>query len=216
MKKRLILFSILFLMILPSIVLAKTKVLNLKETLASESINANLSNYKETSDQVTIYLFRGNGCEHCENFLNYLSSIIDNYGKYFKLRSYEVWNNDDNQELMNKVGEYFNYDVTSKEFGVPFIIIGEETFSGFTDSKKTTILNAITEEYNANSKFDILEELGITENNGNGNCNNTNVIIWLVVLIVISTSLIVFVNVRANKKINERLENIERILKVRK
>ena len=216
MKKRLILFSILFLMILPSIVLAKTKVLNLKETLASESINANLSNYKETSDQVTIYLFRGNGCEHCENFLNYLSSIIDNYGKYFKLRSYEVWNNDDNQELMNKVGEYFNYDVTSKEFGVPFIIIGEETFSGFTDSKKTTILNAITEEYNANSKFDILEELGITENNGNGNCNNTNVIIWLVVLIVVSTTIIVFVNVRANKKINERLENIERILKVRK
>ena len=216
MKKRLILFSILFLMILPSIVLAKTKVLNLKETLASESINANLSNYKETSDQVTIYLFRGNGCEHCENFLNYLSSIIDNYGKYFKLRSYEVWNNDDNQELMNKVGEYFNYDVTSKEFGVPFIIIGEETFSGFTDSKKTTILNAITEEYNANSKFDILEELGITENNEVSICNNTNVIIWLVVLIVVSTTIIVFVNVRANKKINERLENIERILKVRK
>ncbi len=216
MKKRFILFSILFLMILPSIVLAKTKVLNLKETLASESISANLSNYKETSDQVTIYLFRGNGCEHCENFLNYLSSIVDNYGKYFKLRSYEVWNNDDNQELMNKVGEYFNYDVTSKEFGVPFIIIGEETFSGFTDSKKTAILNAITEEYNANSKFDVLEELGITENNENGNCNNTNVIIWLVVLIVVSTTLIVFVNVRANKKINERLENIERILKVRK
>ena len=43
----------------------KYKTLNFREILAQENIKEEFKDYSETDDQVTIYLFRGQGCSHC-------------------------------------------------------------------------------------------------------------------------------------------------------
>ena len=69
---------------------------NFKETLAAENITLKNTSYKETKDQMTIYMFRGQGCTYCRSFLNFLNNISEEYGKYFKLVSFEVWNDANN------------------------------------------------------------------------------------------------------------------------
>ena len=79
--------------------------LDFKEALADEGIELKNKDYAESDDQITIYLFRGKGCSYCKAFLTFLSSISDEYGKYFKLVSFEVWNDEENSELMTVVSK---------------------------------------------------------------------------------------------------------------
>ena len=95
--KKIINFLVLSLLVLfPLKVLAFTELedyntLNLEDTLKEESIDLEFDNYEETDDQITIYLFRGKGCGYCRAFLTFLNSITEEYGKYFKLVSFETF-----------------------------------------------------------------------------------------------------------------------------
>ena len=82
------------------------KSLNFKEALNEEGIELKNSNYKETDDQAIIYMFRGKGCGYCKKFLTFLSNLSNEYGKYFKLVSYEVWYDTNNNTLMQTVASY--------------------------------------------------------------------------------------------------------------
>jgi len=91
--KKLIIILITLCMIIPTSVFAEEyKFSNLKETLAEENITADLSDYKETEDQAIIYMFRGKGCSYCRSFLNFLNSIVKEYGTYFMYFKDEVGN----------------------------------------------------------------------------------------------------------------------------
>ena len=84
------------------------------------------------SSQVNVYFFWGSGCPHCakeEKFLEFLES------KYpqIKLRSYEVWNNADNRQLLMDLGKKMNVNIS----GVPFTVVGEHYFTGWYDEKST-------------------------------------------------------------------------------
>ena len=68
--------------------LANYETMNFKETLESENMTLSDANYTETDDQITIYLFRGNGCGYCRSFLTFLNGITKEYGKYFKVVSF--------------------------------------------------------------------------------------------------------------------------------
>ena len=118
---------------------------NLKDTLAAEEIKIADANYKETDDQVVIYMFRGQGCSHCLEFLEYINSIVKEYGSKFKMRSYEVWNNSDNGSLQVKVAEKLGAEV--EQGSVPFVIIGDTTIVGFQESDKKTITDTIDKMY---------------------------------------------------------------------
>lgn len=135
----------------------KYNTLNLKETLKEEGIEESFSKYKETDDQITIYLFRGKGCGYCRKFLTFLNSITDEYGKYFKLQSYEVWNDKANSDLMKEVADYLGEEAN----GVPFIIIGDKTFPGFAEQYEEGIKEAITDLYNTKKKkrYDVFTEM---------------------------------------------------------
>ena len=116
---------------------------NFKETLAAESMELKNKDYKETDDQITIYMFRGQGCDFCRAFLEFLNSISDEYGKYFKLVSFEVWENQDNNTLFDKVAA-----VTGEAAeGVPYIIIGETVYPGYVSDWDDTIKTSIKTEY---------------------------------------------------------------------
>lgn len=157
--KRKILLLVLFLgmLVLPIKSFAKTyyedyKTLDLVGTLGEEEIELINKEYTETDDQAVIYLFRGKGCHYCQGFLNFINSLTVEYGKYFKVVSFESWYDVANGELLETISEYLEQPAG----GVPYIIIGEHVFGGYAEDFNEEIKAAIMEEYenkNANDVF---------------------------------------------------------------
>ena len=163
MKKFLLLIMISLLCFIPVSVNAQEKgysSLNLDEALTEEGIDHDFSNYEENNDQAIIYLFRGKGCGYCRKFLTFLNSIIDDYGKYFKVVSYEVWYDQENASLLTKVSNYLG---TSAE-GVPYIVIGDKVFPGYASSYDEDIKDAIKKQYDSKNEYDVMEKLSVDSN----------------------------------------------------
>lgn len=134
--------------------LSKYKTLNFTQILEEEKIEIKDKNYKETDDQMTIYLFRGNGCGYCRAFLNFLNDNLEEYGKYFKVVGFEVWNDRNNSDLLGNVSAFLEQDAG----GVPYIIIGKQVFAGFTDSYGDSIKSTIKSEYESTNKYNVFTE----------------------------------------------------------
>ncbi len=187
--KRLVILFLAIIAIFPSAVFAETQVLDLEDTLESESITPLFEDYEETDDQITIYFFRGQGCSHCYELLNFLNSIVDEYGYMFKLRSYEVWYNSDNSEIKDEVVKFFNLDAS----GVPLLVIGESTFYGFSEDSEEKIITAIENEYNSEERYDVFEKM--EEKKANKNENDA-----LYILIPIAACVLIYTIVKQVKK----------------
>lgn len=180
MKKKILLFVAMCLLVLPittkAISIDKYNTLNLKEALKDEEIDEAFKNYKETDKQVTIYLFRGKGCAFCRAFLTFLNSIVDDYGKYFKVVSFEVWNDSENSALLSSVAAFMNKELE----GVPFIVIGDKVFDGYTESYDEDIKNTIKELYDSKNRYDVFaemteEDLNVTSIDENQNSDSADV-----------------------------------------
>ena len=154
MKKLIICLLVL---LMPFNVFAETKLKSetLSEVMEKEGIKFEHPNYHEDSKKINIYLFRGSGCGYCKKFLTFLESITDEYGNYFNLVSYEVWNSEENHALMENVKEFLNV----KKDGVPFIVIGSYKQLGYSELDNDNIKKAIVSEYNAKKKYDVLKEM---------------------------------------------------------
>lgn len=100
--------------------------------------------------KINIYLFWGNGCSHCHHLSLFFDSLDEELKSHFKLYSFEVWHNEENQEFMNEFAELVN----KKPSGVPFLIIGEKTFFGFSEETKKEIQDALEEEIDKSEHFD--------------------------------------------------------------
>lgn len=128
-----------------------------------------LSIKAEEQEKVNIYLFKGDGCPHCADAETYFNSLSDEEKNKFNLVKYEVWYNETNKELLDKVAEKLEETVT----GVPYIVVGEKTFSGFTDEIGEEIMNSVTEMYEGDSRedvvFELAEELHAEQTTGTSN-----------------------------------------------
>lgn len=185
MKRKILSLLIAIGLFIPTMVSASTEVLDFKDTLASEGIELKYEDYKETDDQVKIYLFRSDGCIHCRDFLNFLNDNAKEIGNKFKLRSFEV-SNSDNQKVKEDVISYFSLTAP----GTPLIVIGESTFYGFSvASSGEKVLKAINEEYEAKEKFDIIDAL--EEKKAKKNPNDA---LYILVPLVLVGVVIVVVN----------------------
>lgn len=184
---------------------------NLEETLKEENVEVDLSNYKETDDQITIYLFRGNGCGYCNGFLKFLASIVPEYGKYFKLESYEVWGNEDNAELMEKVGAFLEQSAT----GVPFIVIGEKVFPGYASQYDEGIKAAIVTLYNAEEKYDVFEEMEKAEAKAKRDAVIKKVVsvAYDFALVALGAGAVIFYENKKNKEFDKKLNKLEKNIK---
>lgn len=98
---------------------------------------------QEEDNRVKIYFFRGEGCPHCADAEEFFNSIEEEYGQYYKILDYETWYNSDNAALLQKVGEARNEEIT----GVPYILIGDKSWSGYDDSFADDIKDTIKSEY---------------------------------------------------------------------
>ena len=125
-------------------------------TLSSQKNNQENTNSKNISyeskitdikfnDKVNIYLFYGKGCPHCEALFTYFDSIKSKYYKYYNLYAFEVWYNEDNGKIMDYFLEKFDKKVSSRS--VPFLIIGDEAFEGYSSSMNQKIIDTIEEKY---------------------------------------------------------------------
>ena len=126
---------------------------NNKQLQNNEIIEDN--NSQTSEEPINVYLFWGDGCHVCASLKEFFNNLDSSYDKYFNLVQYEVWNNEENSELMHKVGDYLNQTY----YAVPFLVIGDEVIVGFSESKKEYILDKIIEEYN-NDRYDVMNELG--------------------------------------------------------
>jgi thiol-disulfide isomerase/thioredoxin len=207
MKKKLLvslLFLVSLLMILPFKASAKTyyddyKTLNLKEALEAEDIELLNTKYEETDDQAIIYLFRGQGCGYCRSFLSFLNSISEEYGKYFRLVSFEVWNDEANSALMQEVATLTG----EAAGGVPYIIIGDQVFPGYISDWDEDIKSAIKAQYDDNS-YDVFKEL---KKSKGVSLNIDPVIIWNFIFVTIGTVIICIMMKKNNEKVLTALEN---------
>ena len=89
--------------------------------------------------KVLVYFFRGEGCPHCEEAENWFNSIQEEYGSKFKIIDYEVWYNSENAALMQKISDTRGDDAS----GVPYIIIGDKSWIGYTEDYNEEIINQI-------------------------------------------------------------------------
>lgn len=107
---------------------------------------------EETPSKVNVYLFRGEGCPHCEEMLEFFDSIEEEFGQYYTMNTYEVWYNQDNADLMQDVADKLGVSAT----GVPFLVIGDQTWNGYASSYDAEIEAKILSEYNSDSRYDVM------------------------------------------------------------
>ncbi len=198
--------------------------LNFEETLEKENIEKKYDSYKETSDQIPIYMFRGDGCGFCQAFLTFLSENADEYGKYFKLVSFEVWNDQKNSELMGYVATYLDQPAN----GVPFIVIGDKSFLGFDENAYgESIKEAIKNLYNTSKKdrYDVFEKMkanpkkwknakkqdNTTTTSVEGGQNSTLIIVLADFIFTLCATVVIIFYI--NKKFNEKKAPVEKVEK---
>lgn len=136
---------------------------------------------EKDSKEVKVYLFRGEGCPHCQEAQEWFKSIDEEHGSKFKIIEYETWYNEENAELMEKVAKAREEEAP----GVPYIIIGNKSWNGFTDSYKNEILSEIDSEYqkDVSKRYDIMKLIksGKTKKE-----NHTSDILTLLVILVVT------------------------------
>ena len=109
---------------------------------------------------VNIYLFYGESCPHCAALEEYLDKNYSNDDE-IKVYKYEVWNNTENQKLLQKVE-----NVTEEPSkGVPYFVIGEEVLQGYSEGKawENKVDNAIEKAKKENYHDNVGITLGVVE-----------------------------------------------------
>lgn len=99
------------------------------------------------SNQITIYLFHGDGCPHCAQEQIFLNELKAEYKDQINIVKYEVWYNDYNESLYEKVKTTLNASVK----GVPFTVVGEKYFSGYSSTVGENIKNTVDDYLNRNA-----------------------------------------------------------------
>ncbi len=143
------------------------------------------------NEKVNVYLFRGQGCGYCANALAFFDSLDVETRSTFHLVDFEVWHNAANKAKMEKVAAYFNDEIK----GVPYIIIGDKTYSGFKDDFKEAILNDIKTAYenkDGTYKDVVASIIPITETN--------NTLVTIVLILVVVGAIVFFIYMARDNK----------------
>ena len=108
-------------------------------------------------EKVNVYMFRGEGCPHCEEALEFFDTLSadEEYKDLYKLVTYEVWYDETNSKLMSDVADALGDQVS----GVPYIVIGTKTFAGYAASYDDKIKEAIKTAYDDEEYKDVVKQV---------------------------------------------------------
>ena len=166
MKKKLLLVLLTIILLLPINSYAISK--------SYEDKVSQITGSKVEENKINLYLFHGQECPHCEEERKWLEKIEDKYKDYLNVYKYEVWHDKNNAKMMEAVATSFG----KKTEGVPFTVIGDTVFFGFSDTISSRIENKIKEYSEIDSKKDEVKIPML------GKVNMKSVSIWLVAIIL--------------------------------
>ena len=98
-----------------------------------------LTNTEVKENTVNIYLFYGETCPHCKKEKEWLNVMQAKYGNEINVVTFEVWNNKDNASMLQLAKSLFG----ETNAGVPFTVIGEDSFVGYTEAFGNTMEQSI-------------------------------------------------------------------------
>ena len=95
--------------------------------------------------------------------------------------------------------------------GVPFIVIGDQVFTGYSSSYDEKIKSAIKSLYDTkkDARYDILKEIENGDSKKASGTSSTAVIIWNFVFLAAATGIILAVTNNQNKALTAKIENLE-------
>ena len=101
-------------------------------SLAPASAMASVAN--TPAPEISIMLFRGEGCPHCAEEQKFLAELMKRYPE-IAITDLEVWKNKVNAELFKA----FAAKAGLKALSVPVTVIGNQVFMGFSESNARSI-----------------------------------------------------------------------------
>ncbi len=116
-----------------------------EETPVTPEVNYSftLDGIKREDNKVNVYLFWREGCPFCAKEKAFFEEIKDEYGEKYNLYLFEVSNSDNNRSALLAFADAMNEEIE----GVPFTVIGNKVFQGFTAETGDEIKNAIMDNY---------------------------------------------------------------------
>lgn len=124
-----------------------------------------IPNIKAEEKQLDLYLFYGDGCPHCKALEEYLDDYLKDKDN-IKLHEYEIWYNEDNQNLFKKVQKAMNKEAN----GIPYLVIGEDVVQGFMENYTEEKINGYIKYYQNKEYTDKAGiALGLKEKTNNNN-----------------------------------------------
>ena len=123
-------------------------------------------------EKVNVYFFHGDGCPHCADAETFFNSLDESEKEKFELVKYEVWYSEENAELMQKISDMRNDNAN----GVPYIIIGDNKWIGYSSYYDNAIIKQIDAEYEKNPslRYDVMDEYELLKDTISTN-DNTDV-----------------------------------------
>ncbi len=85
-------------------------------------------NIAQAEEKIKGYLFYGEGCPHCAKEREFFSLIEKDYPS-LELKSFEIYHNSKNANLMSLIAEKMQIGMS----GVPFLVIGDKHFVGYNE-----------------------------------------------------------------------------------
>ena len=104
-------------------------------------IVSNHTNTTTEDNKVSLYLFYGRECPHCEEERNWLDKFKEDYKDYLNIYEFEVWHDDNNAKIM----EDLKKELKVNNGSVPFTIIGDNYFLGYSDATASRIESKVKE-----------------------------------------------------------------------
>ncbi len=160
MKNKTTIFVIIISLLLASIIYIEMNRYREYQSEKAEAIilkQAAIEDIKKESNKINIYVFWGDGCPHCEELFEFLESIKSKYGKYYNVYGFEVWYEEENRKLMDQFKEELKEETGSR--GVPYFIVGDESFLGYQSSMNQEIKDTIESKYKERKNVKQFEDI---------------------------------------------------------
>mgnify|MGYP004570583001 FL=1 len=103
---------------------------------------APITGTKVDNKKINLYMFKGDGCPHCAQEEKWLKEIANEYGDYLNIYEFEVWYNEENSNYLNEVRSVLG---DTKSNGVPYTVIGDSYFVGYSEAIGSRIESKIKE-----------------------------------------------------------------------